>query len=583
MRRPRGGRALAASFLLTLSACGRAGVEAPPPAGPGGSGGGPAPFHCRLVDITAASGIRFRHVTGGYGDKLLPETLGSGAAFLDFDGDGVLDVFFVNSSFWPGREPPGADSPPRCALYRGLGGGRFEDAGAGSGADLSLYGMGCAAADYDGDGDTDIYVTAVGDNVLLRNDGGRFADATREAGVAGGRWRDRGGKEHPEWSTAAAWLDADGDGDLDLFVANYVQWSPAHEIFTTLDGIQKAFTTPDRYPGLPCRLFLNRGGGGFEDATEAAGLAKDLGKALGVTLWDFDGDGRLDVAVANDTRPNFLFRNLGGGRFEELGLKLGIAYDESGRARAGMGIDVADFAGDGWPRVAIGNFSSEPMSLYRWSKDGLFHSDAARAGLAEATYGPLTFGVAFADLDLDGFEDLAVVNGHIEPDIARFQAGQSHAQRPQLFRGRADGRFDDVSSACGPDFARPLVGRGLAAGDVDGDGDLDLLITQNGGPPVLYRNDLAAGAPRRYLRVKLRGKGANSAALGAEVRVQIGGRSQIRTARTGSSYLSQSEPTLTFGLGASDRVDAIEVRWPSGGTTRHPIERIDATIEIREE
>ena len=443
--------------------------------------------------------------------------------------------------------------------------------------------MGCAAADYDADGDEDVYVTALGDNVLLRNDGGVFHDATVAAGVAGGRWRDRDGASHPEWSTAAVWADFDRDGDLDLFVANYVEWTPAGEIFTTLDGVHKAFTTPDRYPGLPCRFFRNRGDGVFDDATVEAGLERHAGKALGAALWDFDGDAHLDIAVANDTRPNFLFLGRERGGFEEAGLRLGIAYDESGRARAGMGIDACDYANDGVPGVAIGNFSAEPMSLYRWDAAGGFRSVAAQAGIAQATYQPLTFGVIFADLDLDGLLDLVVANGHIEPDISRTHPEMSHAQRLQLFRGRGGGAFDDVSAAAGNDVAVPRVARGLAAGDIDGDGDLDLLVTQNGGAPALLRNDPAPGAaPPRFLRLRLHGRGANRAAVGALARMTAGGVTQTRLVRTGSSYLSQSELTLTFGLGAATRVDRLSIRWPGGAESTHPIDEIDRTVDVRE-
>jgi hypothetical protein len=534
-----------------------------------------------FTEITREAGLEFRHVTGGFGEKRLPETLGSGAAFLDLDQDGNLDIFLVNSNWWPGHVPAGA-ATPACALYRGLGNGRFMDATAASGADISLYGMGCAVADYDGDGRDDVYVTGLDRNVLLRNTGGALRDVTAEAGAGGGSWTDRAGRTHHEWSTAAAWADVELDGDLDFLVANYVEWTPETEIFTTLDGVHKAFTTPDRYPGLPCRLFLNDGSGRFQDATAAAGMASAKGKALGIALWDFDGNRLPDFVVANDTQPNFLFLNHGG-RFEEAGLAAGIAYDESGRARAGMGIDIQDHA-KGGVRVAIGNFSDEPMSLYRWAagEPARFDSEAGRAGVALATYASLTFGVLFADMNLDGVEDLVIANGHIEPDIARSHPTQSHAQSPQLFLGRGDGTFAERTAAAGADFAARRVGRGLAAGDVDGDGDLDLLLTTNGGPAALLRNDLARGA-HHHLRVRLHGKGKNTGALGAVVRLTAGGVTQTRMARTGSSYLSQSERTLTFGLGAATAVERLTVRWPSGEERSVPVPGVDRTLEIFEE
>ena len=591
-------RAAAAAIAVLLSlagaGCERERERAPEPitsrpAASAPTAGGPsAPrprFARRFIDITREASIRFRHVTGAYGEKLLPETLGAGAAFLDLDGDGVLDIFFVNSTRFSAGPPPDGDPPPACALYRGRGDGTFEDVTAAAGAGISLYGMGCAVADYDGDGDDDIYVTAVGENVLLCNDEGRLRDVTQAAGVAGGRWQDHEGESHPEWSTAAAWADFDLDGVLDLFVASYVEWTPETEIFTTLDGATKVFTTPERYRGLPCRLFKGRGDGTFEDASARAGLLDLEGKALGVALWDFDRNGLLDVVVANDTRPNFFLSNDRSGRFREEGLALGIAYDANGRARAGMGIDVAEGARDGVPLVAIGNFSDEPMSLYAWRGDAGFASLENSSGLRSATYEPLAFGVLFLDADLDGIEDLAVVNGHIEPEIHRFYEKQTHAQSAQLFQGLGDRTFRDVSGDAGAEFVRPRVARGLAAGDIDRDGDLDLLITTNGGAPALLRNDAAQASSDRnhYLRVRLAGAGRNTRALGARVRLSAGGATQTRFARTGSSYLSQSEPTLTFGLGAATAVDRLEVTWPGGATREYAVAGVDRMIEVREE
>ena len=542
----------------------------------------PAGFGCVFTDVTTAAGLHFTHSTGGRGDKLLPETLGSGAAFLDFDGDRSLDIFLVSSMFWPGEAPAGSE-PPRCALYRGRNGGVFEDVSVATKAGIALYGMGCAPADADGDGDEDIFVTGVDRNALLVNDGGVFRDATEPSGLKTASWRDPAGHEHPVWSTAAAWLDADNDGDLDLIVTGYVQWSREGEIFTTLDGSTKAFTTPDRYRGLPPRLYLNRGDGTFEDATRTAGLEDLEGKSLGIALWDFDSNGLLDAVVANDTRPNFLLRNLGGGRFEEIGLRSGIAYDETGRARAGMGIDIAEISRDDAPFVAIGNFSDEPMSLYRYDRiASSFTSEANRAGLGDATFTPLTFGLSFVDLDLDSALDLVVVNGHIEPDVALAFPGHTHAQSAQAFRGRGDGTFEEATASLGDDFSRKRVGRGLAAGDIDGDGDLDLLMTANGGPTVLLRNDRAPAPANHFLRVRLTGKGKNTRGIGATVRLTTIGKTQMRLASTGSSYLSQSEPVLTFGLGSATSVDKLEVRWPTGQTQVVPVPAVDRTIEIRE-
>jgi hypothetical protein len=450
--------------------------------------------------------------------------------------------------------------------------------------------MGVSVADYDGDGDDDLFITGVSDNALLRNDGGGlFVDVAKAAGLSSPRWLDRGGKSHPEWSTASAWFDADGDGDLDLFVGNYVQWTYETEIFTTIDGVTKAITTPDRYPGLPCRLFLNRGDGTFEDASERAGLLAHAGKALGIALWDFDNDGKLDVVVANDTQPNFLFLNrstASGPSFEERGVEYGVAYDDNGRARAGMGIDVADYANDGTESVAIGNFSGESLSLYRRHGERGFRNAATQLGLARATLTPLTFGLVFADVDLDGLQDLIALNGHIEPDIARFQPGTSYAQAPLLLRALDGGAFSDASALAGADFGQARVGRGLAVGDLDGDGDLDLVFTTNGGAAVVLENRAQQIRPRHFLRVALHGKGRNTRAIGALVTLRAGGVTQRRIVRTGSSYLSASELTLTFGLGfmtaSAPRVDELRVRWPSGVETVEHVDAVDRTLVIDE-
>jgi hypothetical protein len=498
--------------------------------------------------------------------------MGSGAAFLDFDADGVLDVLLVNGV-------AGAES----MLFRGRGDGTFEKL-ASEALRRALpegWGMGASVADYDGDGDDDLYLTAVGRNALLRNDAGTLRDVTSQAGVSGGTWRDRDGGDHPAWSTASLWFDYDGDLDLDLFVTGYVQWTPETDIFTSLDGVTKAFTTPDRYTGLPCRLYRNRGDGAFDDVTAEAGLLPHLGKGLGAAMFDFDGNGHPDVVVANDTRPNFVFMNRGDGTFEEKGLEFRVAYDEHGRARAGMGIDVADYANDGVPGIAIGNFAGEPISLFR-AGDGGFSSVADLAGLSGPTTALLTFGLQFADLDLDGRLDLAIVNGHIEPDIAKFQPGRTHAQRALLMLGAPGGRFEDAGASAGKDFDAPRVGRGLAVADYDQDGDLDLLVTENDGPPALLQNRVMQSAPAHWLRVVLRSRGKNTRAIGALVSLRAGGGTQVRMVRTGSSYLSQGDVFPTFGLGAATKVDELRVRWPGGAERVYPVGTVDRTITLDE-
>ena len=544
-------------------------------------------------DATQRAGVDFRHETGAFGKKWMPESMGSGCAVFDYDGDGLPDILLVNGTFWPGHEK---GNPPTSKLYRNRGNWAFEDVTERAGLAFPLYGMGAAAGDYDADGDLDLYLTAVGDNRLLRNDNGKFTDVTKRAGVAGGRWRSEGGGQNPEWSTGAAWADMDGDGRIDLFVCNYVHWSPETDLFTTIDGVNKSYATPQQYDGSTCRLYRNLGNSGagrrlddsqdrppppnpgestagwtFEEATEKAGLLNPKGKSLGVAVADFDDDGRPDIVVTNDTQPNFLYHNQGGGAFRDIALTSGVAYDEAGRARAGMGVDVASLDNDRALAVAIGNFSREPVSLYRQAGGDIFIDEAGGRRIAQSTLPSLTFGLLFLDGDLDGYIDLALANGHIEPEIQRVQKDIPFEQRPQLFWNDRERHFQDITDRAGGPFARPVVGRGLASADLDGDGDLDLVLTTNGGPAILMRNDGPVG---KAVRVRLRGAPPNRDALGAVVTATAGDLEQRATIRTGSSYLSQSETTLTFGLEGRPRVDRLSVRWPNGRTETE--ENLDA-------
>jgi enediyne biosynthesis protein E4 len=415
--------------------------------------------------------------------------------------------------------------------------------------------MGVAAGDFNNDGFPDLLVTCVGQSRLFRNTGkGTFVDVTRASGL--------GGRE--AFSTSAMWVDVDRDGLLDLFVCNYVRWSPDHDVFCSLDGKQKSYCTPEAYRGETCWLFRNRGNGTFEDVTATCGIFDSSSKSLGVALIDYDQDGWPDLFVANDTQPNKLYRNQGNGTFKDVALEAGVALSEDGKARAGMGIDVADYANAGRAGAAITNFEGEMIGLYAADQPGRFQDVAIRAGVGTPSRHSLGFGCVFADLDLDGALDLVVANGHIDDTVRNIRGNVGHAQPPQLFLNQGNGVFREVASLVGPEFARPRVGRGLACGDFDGDGDVDLLVTTNNGPAALFRNDLAGG--RRSLRFRLTGTKSNRDAIGAVVRVFQRGASQSRTVKSGSSYLSQSELPVTFGVGGRDRVERVVIDWPSGAT-----------------
>ncbi len=524
-------RARTAAWLLVMVACAaeREPVAPVEPAAPGEL----------LVDATAESGIAFVHDNGATGDRLLPETMGSGVAVVDYDGDGRSDLFFVNGS-------------PRSAsaLFRNAGDWRFEDVTARASVALRLVGMGVAAGDVDGDGATDLFVSAVGRDVLLRNRGdGRFEDAAsliRELA--------------PGFGSSAAFFDADGDGWLDLFAGRYVTWTEESDVACLPDGERRSYCTPEVYPGASNRLLRNLGAGaGFVDVTVESGLYAPEGKTLGVVPLDYDGDGLTDLAVANDTERNFLFVNRGGGVFEEAGVELGIAFSGSGAPRGGMGIDAGDLTGEGRTDIVVGNFAQEMSALFRFRPGGLYSDDAAQLGIGLPSLMTLAFGTLVLDLDLDGWNDVVLANGHIEPEIERLRPNQSYAQPLQVFRRVAgEPRFAALEGAA---LAAPRVARGLAWGDLDGDGDPDLVLTQNGGPPVLLRNDGAAGA---WLGLRLWAGPRGGAAYGARATVVAGGRRQSATLASGRSYLSASEPSLVFGLGAESEVDAVEIAWPEG-------------------
>jgi hypothetical protein len=502
----------------------------------------------RLTDVTRAAGITFTHNNGAFGKKYLPETLGSGVVFFDLDNDGLQDLLFVNGTNWPGQA--GAATPSR--LYRNTGQGGFADVTSRSGIAGDLYGLGAAAGDFDNDGYQDLLITAVGQNRLYRNTGrGAFVDVTAPAGLG----------NRLGFSTSAVWFDYDRDGWLDLLVLNYVRWTPESDVHCSIDGKQKSYCTPEAYRGTTSWLFRNKRNGTFEDVTAKAGLFDATSKALGVTLIEYDADPWPDVFIANDTQPNKLYRNNGNGTFTELGLKAGVALSEEGRARAGMGVDSADVDNTGKPTVVVTNFSGEMLGLYRPVGDGQFQDSAPRSEVGRATRQTLGFGCFFFDVDLDGLQDLLVVNGHIDETFTRANTRVAYAEPPHLFHNRGRGQFADIVAAIGGAFAQPKVGRGAAFADIDGDFDLDVVITTNGGPAALYRNDSTVG---RALRLTLKGTPSNRDAIGARVRVFAGKDRLSRTVKTGSSYLSQSELPLTFGLGTNTKADRIVIEWPSG-------------------
>ncbi len=502
----------------------------------------------RFVDVTAQAGIQFQHNSGAYGGKLLPETLGSGCAFLDYDRDGWQDILLINGMDWPGHKKRRST----LRLYHNNGNGTFTDVTSHAGLDVELYGMGVAVGDYNNDGFPDILITCVGQNRLFHNTGkGAFVDVTNAAGLG----------KREGFSTSAVWVDYDRDGFLDLFVCNYVKWSPEHDVFCSLDGKHKSYCTPEAYRGQTCWLFRNRGNGTFEDVTAASGIFDSSSKSLGVALLDDDQDGWPDLLVANDTQPNKLYRNQRNGKFKDVAVEAGLAFSNEGKARAGMGVDAADFENSGLPGVAITNFDNEMVGLYRLSGKG-FEDIAAQSGVGPASKNSLGFGCAFLDVNLDGWLDFAVANGHIDETVRNIRGNVGYAQPPQLFLNQGKASFRDIAAEVGGGFEQPKVGRGLAYADFDRDGDVDLLLTTNNGPAYLYRNDQLSG--NRSIRFRLVGTKSNRDAIGAKVRIVAEGSTQSRMVKGGSSYLSQSELPLTFGLEKRDRIERVVIDWPSG-------------------
>jgi hypothetical protein len=523
----------------------------------------------QFVDVTAQAGIHFKHNTGAFGNKYLPETMGSGVCFIDYDNDGWPDIFLVNSMDWP-EHKSGKSFP---ALYHNNHDGTFTDVTRQAGLAIETFGLGCAVGDYDNDGFDDLYLTTVGSNHLFHNLGnGKFADVTAKAGVAS-----------PGFSASAVWFDYDNDGKLDLFVTHYIEWSIETDQYCSLDNKHKSYCTPQTYKGETSHLYHNEGNGIFKDVTKQAGLWDPTSKALGVALLDYDNDGWMDLFVTNDTEPNKLYHNNHNGTFTDESVTTGVAFSESGRVRAGMGTDAADFDNSGFPSIVIGNFTNESMALYRNDGSGLFMDESMKSGIGRPTNQLLTFGCFFMDYNLDGLLDIVASNGHVSDDVSVVQPTVKYAEPMGIYRNLGNKTFEDVSAKLGRAIEQPVVGRGIAYADFDNDGDLDLVVTANNGMARLLRNDNAN--QNDVLRVKLIGTKSNRDGVGAKVTLTTSsGARLVRVVKGGSSYLSQSELPLTFGLGKPGNVKSasLQIVWPSGQKDSIPGVKPNQFVTIRE-
>jgi hypothetical protein len=554
--------------------------------------------HVPFTDMTKAAGVDFVHVNGRDVEMLFPEFMGAGVVLFDYNGDGRLDILFTNGQYWPwairNKLPPGKNQPNALALYRNDGNWHFTEVTQEAGLIGSYYAMGAAAADLDNDGDQDLFVAAVGPNHLYRNDGGRFVEITEQAGVAGA----------PDaFSTGCGWFDYDRDGDLDLVVLNYIVWSREinNQTLMRMDNGQRYNIRPQVFEGASSYMYRNEGGGFFSDVSGTCGIrvmgrntGKPLGKSLGFRVTDFDGDRWLDFVVANDTDRNFAFVNQRNGTFREVAEHLGIAYGPSGRARSGMGIDINDFRNNGTLGIPIGNFSGEMCALFASTykpdskprPDQIRFSDQAIAcGIGAESKSSLTFGLFNFDVDFDGRLDLFLCNGHVDPSIEEAEPGQSYAQPPLLFwncgqQGPCE-YLPMKAEHVGKDLLEPIVGRGAAYGDLDGDGDLDIVLTSTGGPVRLLRNDQKLG--NHYLRFKLVGKRSDRDAVGALIEVKAGGRTMQQRVSPVRSYFSQCESEVTFGLGRDTQVDSVRIVWPRGNEQLVHSVKADCLTIVQEE
>jgi len=530
------------------------------------SGPAAGPAHTRFTDVTQKAGIHFIHNNGAFGKKYLPETMGPGVAFIDYDNDGWQDIFIVNGTAWPGH--PGRSTTP--VLYHNNHDGTFTDVTKKAGLAVPLYGMGVAVGDYDNDGWDDLFVTTYGQNHLFRNNrNGTFTDVTKKAGLTTG----------PEFSASASWVDYDRDGHLDLLVTNYVDWSPAKDRYCSMDGKTKSYCTPETYPGESLRLWHNNGNGTFTDVTKKAGLYDASSKSLGIAVLDANQDGWPDFAISNDTQPNKLYINNRNGTFTEQGVAAGIAYSDDGVARAGMGIDAADYDRSGYPGILLTNFSNQMLALYQNQRNGLFVDTAPSSEVGRSSLLTLGFGCFFFDYDLDGWPDFYVADGHLDDSIERIQQRIRFAEPPHLYHNLSGKGFEDVAQQMGQSFDAARVARGAAYGDINNDGAPDIVITTNNGPAALFLNQ---GTTNHALRIRLAGTKSNRDGIGAAVSVKSATTFQKQMLRSGSSYLSASELVLTFGLGSSTKADAIDVRWPSGAVDRLSNVGSDQIVTIRE-
>ena len=530
-----------------------------------------------LQDVTAKAGIHFVHNNGAFGKKFLPETVGPGVAFIDYDNDGWPDIFLVNGTDWPGHGQK--HTTPK--LYHNNHDGTFTDVTHKAGLDVEMYGIGVAVGDYDNDGYDDLFVTAYGQSHLFHNNGnGTFTDVTQKAGLGGIK----------EFNTSAAWVDYDKDGKLDLVVGNYVRWSPETDLYCTMDGKSKSYCTPESYKGTSVRLWHNNGKDSngnvtFSDVTQKAGLGEPTSKTLGVAVLDYDNDGWPDLLFSNDTQPNKLYRNNGNGTFTEKAVVAGVAFSEDGVARAGMGVDTADYDRTGNTSLMITNFSNQMISLYHNEGKGLFVDEAPRSDVGRASLLTLGFGCFFFDYDLDGWPDILVVNGHIDPDIQKVQVNVKYAEPPHLFRNLGKGKFAEVTKSAGAEFAAARVGRSAAYADVFNDGRLDVLLSTNGGAVHLFRNVAAkdsSSSTNHSVRFKLIGTKSNRDGIGAVVRVTSSDGTQTQMLKSGSSYLAANELVMTFGLGQLTKADAVEIRWPSGQVDKLSNVNVGQTVTVTE-